>query len=262
MSSPTDHVWPHLSSLPQFRALIRAIEHRLLDDYKPFARPILDVGCGDGHFGAAALDGRVDVGIDLAASSLREARARRAYAHLVRADAPALPFRSETFGTVIANCAIEHIPDLRSTLGEIRRTLRPDGVLLLTVPTDRLERNFIIPRVLRRLGAGAAAGRYVAWFRAKQVHHHLYSREGWRAVLEEAGLRVAHLRGYMSARATARFELMHYAGLMNLACRQLTGYWVLWPWRPRFFLAERRLARFVAEPEHDDDSDLFIVATR
>ncbi len=64
-------VWPHLADLPAFRALIRAIEHRLLAEYQPFARPVLDVGAGDGHFASVALGPRIDVGIDLKFSDLQ-----------------------------------------------------------------------------------------------------------------------------------------------------------------------------------------------
>jgi len=64
----------------------------------------------------------------------------------------------------------------------------------------------------------------------------------------------------MSVRATQFFELWHYAGWPNVLSRRLTGRWVIWAWRPRFFLIERLLSKFVNEPEHTDDSCLFLVA--
>lgn len=45
-----DIFWLHRRELPAFRALIRAIEHRLLADLGPLPEPLLDIGCGDGHF--------------------------------------------------------------------------------------------------------------------------------------------------------------------------------------------------------------------
>jgi SAM-dependent methyltransferase len=155
---------------------------------------------------------------------------------------------------------IEHIPDLRATLSEMHRTLRPGGTLLLTVPTDRLEANVLIPSLLRAVGLRGLAARYLAWFRKMQVHYHLLSREQWAAALAGAGFRVERQRGYMSACATKFFEMGHYTGLPNLLARRLTGRWVVWPWRPRFFLIEKLLSSFVMEPEHEEDSCFFMGA--
>ncbi len=173
-----------------------------------------------------------------------------------------MPLPSDCFGTVVSNCVIEHIPDLPATLAEMRRVLRPGGRLLVTVPTDRLEQNLPIPGALRGLGLEAAAKAYTDWFRQIQVHYHLLSRAEWVATFERAGFRVAHARGYMSARATRFFELGHYAGWDNLVARRLVGRWVVWRWRPRFVLLEHLLASFVCEPEHPDDSCLFLVAEK
>jgi SAM-dependent methyltransferase len=49
-------------------------------------------------------------------------------------DAAALPFASARFDTVIAAELLEHVPRPDEVLAEIRRTLRPGGTLLITVP--------------------------------------------------------------------------------------------------------------------------------
>lgn len=258
----SNYVWPHLAELPAFRALIRSIEHRLLDEQKPFALPVLDVGAGDGHFAWAALGPKIDVGIDVDRAAMHRALGRGVYCLLLDASATAMPFPANHFGTVISNCVIEHIPDLSATLCEMRRVLRPNGTLLLTVPTDRLEDNFIVPKVLRALRLPGLAARYVDWFRKVQVHYHLLARPEWIEALDRAGLRVVQQRGYMSARATQYFELGHYYGWHNVLARRLTGRWVIWPWRPRFFVLEALLSGFVAEPEHADDSCFFMLARK
>jgi len=262
MKTDSDYIWQHLAALPVFRALIRSIEHHLLADYKPFPAPILDVGAGDGHFAAAALGPFVDVGVDVSLASLREAQQHQVYHHLLSSSATDLPFPTESFATVISNCVIEHIPDLTATLAEMYRTLRPGGILLLTVPTNQLERNLIIPRILRGLRLYAIADAYIAWFRRVQVHYHLLSREHWVEALTDRGFHVMTHRGYMSVRATQFNELWHYAGWPNVLSRRLTGRWVIWAWRPRFFLIVRLLRKFVNEPEHTDDSCLFLVARK
>lgn len=257
-----DLVWAQLAELPVFRALIRSIEQRLFAEEKPFAAPILDVGVGDGHFAAAALGPRLDVGIDAKPDVLGEARRRRVHRALLGASAEAMPFAAESFATIVSNCVIEHVVDLDAALGEMHRTLRPAGRLLVSVPTDRLEPNLLLPALLRRVGGARLAEAYTAWFRRLQVHHHLLSRAAWLDRLARAGFRVVRHRGYLSARATRTFEVRHYLGATNLAARRLTGRWVAWPWRPRFGRIERRIVAFVEEPEHDDDSCLFVVAEK
>ena len=257
-----DCVWPHLSALPAFRALIRSIEHRLLDEQKPFAAPVLDVGIGDGHFAQAALGAGLEVGIDVDRHTLGEAQQRGLYRHIFDASATQMPFPNNFFATVISNCVIEHIPDLEATLSEMYRVLRPDGTLLLTVPTAQLERNLPVPQWLRAVGLRGVAEQYTNWFRKVQVHFHLLARPDWLAALTSKGFRVVYHRGYMSARATRYFEWGHYYGWPNVLARRLTGQWVLWPWRPRFGLEEALLTQFVYEAEHADDSCLFMVAQK
>lgn len=47
-----DLLWRHLKDLPYFRALLRAVEARFYQDI-PLVEPVLDLGCGDGHFASA-----------------------------------------------------------------------------------------------------------------------------------------------------------------------------------------------------------------
>lgn len=260
--SSASFVWPHLSALPAFRALIRAIEHKLLSEYLPLKGPVLDVGAGDGHFAAVALANQLDAGIDVSLTSLAEARRRGTHRLLVCSSATEMPFPSTCFETVVSNCVVEHIQNLSATLKEMYRVTKPGGTLLLTVPTDRLEPNLLLPAIMRRIGLSALARAYVSRFRRAQVHYHLKSRPDWLEAVEAVGFSVVRSRGYMSAPATRVFEIGHYAGVPNLISRRVTGKWVFWPWRPRFFLLERLLAHFVEEAEHEDDSCLFIEARK
>jgi ubiquinone/menaquinone biosynthesis C-methylase UbiE len=123
-----DHLHEHLVSMAPHRALLRAVECKLMGAV-PFERPVLDIGCGDGHFASIAYEDPIDVGIDLREAELREAARRglAVYRAVARADATRLPFGDDTFGTVVSNCAIEHIEDDDAVLAEIARVLRPGG---------------------------------------------------------------------------------------------------------------------------------------
>lgn len=62
------------------------------------------------------------------------ARLRAAGGKAIVADVAALPLRSSHFELVAAFDLIEHIPDDRSALAEIRRVLAPGGRFLVAVP--------------------------------------------------------------------------------------------------------------------------------
>ena len=47
----SDFLWTQISELPYFRGLLRAVEAKFYQDLT-LKRPVLDVGCGDGHFAA------------------------------------------------------------------------------------------------------------------------------------------------------------------------------------------------------------------
>ena len=62
----------HLSTLPVHRAMIRVVECLLVGS-EDFPGPTLDVGCGDGHFVAAAIGRKLEAGFDPNPASAAEA---------------------------------------------------------------------------------------------------------------------------------------------------------------------------------------------
>ena len=107
---------------------------------------VLDVACGEGY-GSALLASRAArvIGADIAPSAVEHAReqyADRANLEFQQADCAALPFAEASFDAVVSFETIEHIAAHEAFLDEIRRVLRPDGLLILSCPnkaeyTDR-----------------------------------------------------------------------------------------------------------------------------
>jgi ubiquinone/menaquinone biosynthesis C-methylase UbiE len=99
---------------------------------------VLDVACGEGYGSALlATRARSVIGADIAPSAVDHARARYAgVANLGfrQADCAALPFADATFDAVVSFETIEHILAQELFLDEIRRVLRPDGLLILSCP--------------------------------------------------------------------------------------------------------------------------------
>jgi len=257
----SDIVWNQLRALPAFRALVRAMEARLFLQWGPLPRPMLDIGCGDGHF-AQSVWSQVEVGIDCNGASLREAKKRNIYCSLCQASATCLPFADATFACVVSNSVFEHIPDVMRAICEAYRVLGHGGQFILSVPTDRLNDGFAMVRILRRVGASKLAEGYKAWFTRIQAHFHLYSSFKWQQLIEAAGFRVVWQTGYMSPRAAAFFDLGHFYGAPNLILHKLMGRWVIWPWRPRFALEEALLCSLAAETDPDGAACHFFVSTK
>jgi SAM-dependent methyltransferase len=99
----------------------------------PMLRPemrLLDVGCGAGAITAGLVAGVAEVvGIDASAAELERARGRVPAGTFVQADAEALPFEDASFDAALAHALLEHLPDPAAALAELRRVLRPGGVL-------------------------------------------------------------------------------------------------------------------------------------
>lgn len=49
-------------------------------------------------------------------------------------DGETIPFEDEIFNSVLVSEVLEHVPDIDKSLGEIRRVLKKDGKLLVTIP--------------------------------------------------------------------------------------------------------------------------------
>lgn len=92
---------------------------------------VLEIGCGTGDFAervCRALPSVSYVATDQSAAMVEATRARGIRAEVM--DATALPFADESFDVVVAAWMLYHVPDLDTTLREVKRVLRPGGALV------------------------------------------------------------------------------------------------------------------------------------
>ena len=98
----------------------------------------LDVGCGPGTFIGTLSPERRSTGVDVTREFLDIARSRYGGPNKIFAEmtAESLEFDDNTFDVVTCIEVIEHIGEAGVTrlLGEIRRVLRPGGLLLTSTP--------------------------------------------------------------------------------------------------------------------------------
>jgi len=104
---------------------------------------VLDVGCGTGSYLVAlSKGGRRCYGVDpLSDVSLESAKVQTAResvsVFLCRGVGEFLPFESGVFDVVLSISTLQHVGDQYMTLCEIRRVLKDDGLLLVSVPTAK-----------------------------------------------------------------------------------------------------------------------------
>ncbi|MDP2660833.1 MAG: bifunctional 2-polyprenyl-6-hydroxyphenol methylase/3-demethylubiquinol 3-O-methyltransferase UbiG [Dehalococcoidia bacterium] len=107
-------------------------------------RQVLDLGCGGGLLSEplARAGARVE-GVDLSLASLSQARRHAEqgslHVHYSQAQAEALPYKDDSFDTVIAFDVLEHLSNLGMAIEEVSRVLRPGGRLIY----DTMNRTFI-----------------------------------------------------------------------------------------------------------------------
>ncbi|MGE5604012.1 MAG: class I SAM-dependent DNA methyltransferase [Nitrososphaerales archaeon] len=251
----------HLARVPVHRALIRVLEHRLFAE-QFIVKPVLDIGCGDGHYAAAAFPGGLDSGIDITREIVSEAAQHGPYRSLAVADGTRLPAADGSFQTVVSNCVIEHIPDIESLVGEVNRVLKPGGRFIFSVPGERFTESLFTVRTLNGLGLKGLAQRYGTWWNGNASHCTLESPKQWQARLERHGLQLDDYEYYMSLDAARVFELSHYYAVPSIAWHKLTGKWSLRPGSVRNSPAFRWLLPCASEPMPAMGACIFFVASK
>lgn len=108
-------------------------------DFRVEGARVLDVGCGDaGALIAFAEKGAQCAGIECFDTSLERGRLRAAD-HGVEVDlrkgvAESIPFPDASFDLVMLDNVLEHVTDRPGTLREVRRVLKPGGLLYMVTP--------------------------------------------------------------------------------------------------------------------------------
>jgi ubiquinone/menaquinone biosynthesis C-methylase UbiE len=170
---------------------------RFLLDHAGRGSRVLDWGCGEGRF-TAELEaaGAEPIGADVAEAALR--RARQAHPglrlELVPYEGP-LPFPDSAFDVVWISEVIERVADAGPFLGEARRVLRADGVVLITTPSAGR---------LRTLISGVPD--------PSSDRLHLYTRRTLERALRDAGFASVSVRRFGSRR-----------GRLGAVARQVDG---------------------------------------
>ena len=168
-----EHFWFCTRNLV-IAALTRQITEKLASGFH-----VLEVGCGTGNvlreLERTCANGIV-AGMDLFAEGLQFAR-KRTNCALVQGDVEKPPFAAR-FDVIGAFDVIEHLPDDRAVLRGVHSMLKPNGVLLVTVPA-----------------------RKALWSYFDEVAHHCrrYECGELKNTLSECGFEVEYLTEFMAS---------------------------------------------------------------
>ncbi|MEI8063417.1 MAG: class I SAM-dependent methyltransferase [Verrucomicrobiota bacterium] len=179
-------LYPHLPAMAAWRAWEYAA-------YRHFAlpEPVLDLGCGDGGYFRLLWPGLRNVtGVEINSGVAELARQSGVYKTIHVTAAHQLPESADRFAAIFANCSLEHMDYLPDILRGIYRRLRPSGVFLGSVVTDKFPAWTSLTALMNQLGQPAPAAQLQTdWL----AYHHLVNAlpvQQWVDYLTEAGFEV------------------------------------------------------------------------
>jgi SAM-dependent methyltransferase len=235
--SEVEHYGIERERMPYFRAQLRL----MLEMIGSRQGRVLSIGCAAGGEFQALRDRQCRVaGIDYSLQMLQVAQ-RRFHADggvtLARADAEKLPFPDASFDIVLCLGVLEYLPAYESAVREARRVVRPEGVVIYSLPT-RISQAYVGFRVAD--GVLGSAWRWLKRLRSRDAgsqqangvpEHHRNPCIPWRF---RRDLRRAGLQPYDSAYTTFfLFPLDRMAPARNIAIadqlqRPLERSWLGW----------------------------------
>ncbi len=99
---------------------------------------VIEVGCGAGHILERVKKGKLH-GIDISEIQIKRAKERLGDSvKLDKAPGEKIPYDDKYFDKILCSEVIEHVLDPDPLLREMKRVLRDDGILSLSIPNENL----------------------------------------------------------------------------------------------------------------------------
>ncbi len=196
-------------------AYLRAFEVAIWKNIK-FVGPVLDIGCGDGRIDSFLFAGKsIDVGLDPSKEAIALAKNNYIYKNVVISRAEKLPFKDNSFNTVILNSTFEHIKRDLKAVEEISRVLRKGGRLIFTTTTDifmsKLKDMFSDSEQLKR-------------FNNRVAHFHYRTYEEWKNILSKNSLNIVDRFTYFTDNDLRNWLLLFKIFTFKIRGRELWSY--------------------------------------
>lgn len=257
-SSAEKYFRKYLTMGPLSLALWRSVEAKHLSRI-PLKRPILDIGCGFGEFAEAFVQEPLDMGIDISKEDIEIARKGGKYKKLIHADAEKLPFKENSFQTVISISSLEHMYHPDRVFKEAYRVLKPGGTFVVTMETDEVDTATVYRPFFKKIGLGIVSNfctdRYNKLFHRVSV----LKKVEWKRKIKKAGFEIIMSKDIISPRVTKLFDIFLLTAWPSQIYRTLSGKRVVH--RPKIAsdLLTKIFLRYVDEEEKEGTNLLMIV---
>lgn len=194
-----------------------------------FKNPILDIGVGDGSLSNMLFIGKqqIDMGIDIEKDGLNSAReleiskGKKRYKKVLQANAENMPFKNDSFNTVISNSTFEHITKDTKAISEVARVLKKNGLLFMTVPTPYLAK-VVLEYEIKENPSGAQAN--LDAFNKRLVHLHYRSLKEWEKILNKNGMEIVVSKYYFSHNVALHWYKLFKKYTKRIHNRELWSY--------------------------------------
>jgi len=215
------------------------------------SRQILDLGCGSGRLGASlkSRPGVTVIGVELVPEIAKQAALRLDEVVTGDLESSAIDFAEQSFDCVIAADVLEHLRSPNTTLASIRRWLRPDGSLILSLPNVR--HHSVITGLLAGNWTYESAGLL------DEDHVRFFTRREIEKLLFRAGFKVEQWR-IVPGPGYREWVEQGQPGEVRLGGLQITG---LSPQEAEEFFAYQYLIRAVPLPKSDEEPTSIIILT-
>lgn len=199
---------------------------------------ILDLGCGEGVWtNEVAKTGATLFGIDISRPDLSKARCRVNLlgntVKLIGANAQSLPFTDNSFDRIFSISTLEHILDDFQALCEAHRILKPEGIIVVSVPTDQI--SFVVrfclslPDCIKKIFLSSFARdarsteEYHRNFNKKFKQFRVYEIDSLAEKIQKAGFKIENIEYSCILFGSLALGLLHVLRIFEWQKRKIFG---------------------------------------
>ena len=151
---------------------------------------VIEVGCGAGNVIEKVSGGKL-FGVDISDFILHKAKQKlKGKIHFFQGDLQNLPCKNEVFTHIICSEVLEHLLDPLIALNEMKRTLDPQGIAVISIPNElwinRIKRILIRVGIFNWLLHRKGEYREMPEKMEDEWHLHTYSLEIWLDLFEKS----------------------------------------------------------------------------